>query len=66
MVGQSRANIPLFLLRNYTLSDVSIQKHPSFLITGGGGSDEEKDYETNCCIEEDKLASQQKGIQARC
>jgi hypothetical protein len=71
--GQSRANMPLFLLRNYTLSDlghddrydndISIKKQPLFLITGGGGSDEEygKDA-TNHQIEEDKITFQQKGI----
>jgi len=75
MEEQSRANMPLFLLRNYALSDltamvfgydndVSIEKQPSFLITGGGGSNEEHGEDApNRDIEEDKLPFQQKAIQ---
>ena len=69
MEGQSCANMSLFLLRNYTLPDltamvINIDKQPSFLITSGGGSDEEHDEDVpNRHIKEDNLPFQQKSIQ---
>lgn len=68
MEEKSRANMPLFLLRNYAWSDltailfgykddVAMEKRPSFLVRG---SSEDNDAEDE---EEDKLPFQQKAIQ---
>jgi len=68
MEEQSRANMPLFLLKNYAPSDLmamvfgydheddSKEKQPSFLVTGRGESEEGEEEDKN------KLPFQQKDI----
>mmetsp|Transcript_16497 Transcript_16497/g.28301 ORF Transcript_16497/g.28301 Transcript_16497/m.28301 type:complete len:253 (-) Transcript_16497:335-1093(-) len=74
MEEQSRANMPLFLLKNYAWSDlmamlfgykddVSIEKQPSFLITGRSDERDDEDVDHRDKEEEKKLPFQQEAVQ---
>jgi hypothetical protein len=78
MEEHSRANMPLFLIKNYAWSDlmamlfgyredVSIEKQPSFLVTGHDSEEddevENKGDDHGDIIQKDKLPFQQEAIQ---
>ena len=78
MEETSRANMPLFLIKNYAWSDlmamlfgyrgdVSIEKQPSFLVTGSGSEEDDEDKNKGGdhigITQKDKLPFQQEAIQ---